>query len=377
MAMMRIVLSAGEASGDAYGAALIREIRKATDLPVSFRAIGGTQIRAEGAEIIADSSHWGAIGAIEAVKLARDVLVGRKRLEEELNTGTPGLFMPIDFGFVNVRMCRVAKARGWKVLYFIPPGSWRRDRQGADLPTITDAIVTPFPWSAEMLNQNGGNAHFFGHPLKQLIQGEMEKLTDASRVPDSIALLPGSRNHELKFHLPILAKALPLIEARRGRPVKATLGLAPGASVAAILKRWIQLSGRKSDKYEVGRSTQVLATAEAALVCSGTATLQAALCNTPHVIFYRATRLLEVQRAITRTPWPKFIGLPNIILDRGAVPEFVQMAATPEAIANEFLRVQKDPSGQLAAFAELSELLGEPTAISRAARLAVEMSAIP
>ncbi|RYG19321.1 hypothetical protein EON82_21605, partial [bacterium] len=165
---MRIFVSTGEASGDAYGAALVGELRARGEAG-PYEGLGGTRMRDQDVDLLADSSHWGAITISQSLPLVRRVMGSYYRAKRALSAGQPGLFVPIDFGYVNIRLARHAKARGWKVLYFVPPGSWRRHKQGKDLPAVTDAIVTPFSWSAEILERMGANVRWFGHPIKSLL----------------------------------------------------------------------------------------------------------------------------------------------------------------------------------------------------------------
>ena len=155
---MRVFFSAGEASGDAYAAELMTRIRSRLPETV-FEGIGGRKLAALGCNPI-DSSAWGSIGIPDALRVGRNVLRGASRAKKMLSSGEPGLMIPIDFGFLNIRLAKYAKDRGWKVLYFIPPGSWKRHSQGSDLPGITDLIVTPFSWSADILNEMGANARW-------------------------------------------------------------------------------------------------------------------------------------------------------------------------------------------------------------------------
>src|SRR5437773_804643 len=137
---MRIFLSAGEASGDAYAAALIREIRKVRS-DLQFEGIGSSRLAAQIGSLVQDTSRWGAISIVQSVAVAPRVIAGFFAAKRAMRRGQPGLLIAIDFGFFNIRLCRFAKRNGWKVLYSVPPGSWRRDKQGTDLPVLTDAIV--------------------------------------------------------------------------------------------------------------------------------------------------------------------------------------------------------------------------------------------
>ena len=352
---MRVFLSTGEASGDAYGASLARAMRKVQP-DLKIEAVGGTRLRTELGSLVADSSKWGAISILESLKTVPSVIRSYYRAKRLLRRD-PGLFVAVDFGYVNIRLCRHAKNRGWKVAYFIPPGSWRRDRQGKDLPAIADKIVCPFPWSAELLKGMGADARFFGHPIKQLMR--------ESGVPpargNEIAILPGSRSHELQEHVPLIAEAI------KDADFKAVFALAPTVDMDAFRTRWESLSGRRGDEFESGNAAAVLKRCRAGIVCSGTATLEAALARTPMVVVYRLGKAGEKEAKLIRFKRPKFIALPNIVLDRFAVPELIQEDATPDKLKATLHTILNDPSEQLAAFDELDQLLGNDDAIDRAA----------
>ncbi len=453
---MRIFLSAGEASGDAYGAALMREMRlllrgreqeifelairsdprfpsnhalvPSEKLPAAergrldalleslgipapnpllqgllvsslprvlfrlasaearerfsspvFEAVGGPLMAAERAKMVARSSNWGAMSVTQAARVYFRVLVGFRAAKRELASGKPGLFIPIDFGYANIRLARHAKGHSWKVMYFIPPGSWRRDRQGADLPDVTDEIVTPFPWSAELLNKAGGHASFFGHPIKQLMAQAAKNGGDRTQ-GEQIAILPGSRKHEISEVLPPIAKAVKRLAKDRSFVVE--FAVAPNLGAGAVRSVWTKLApDRHGDKFTEGDVPGVLQRSRAGIVCSGTATLQAALMGCPMVVVYRLSPMMLAETRLLRIQRPKFFALPNILLDRPAVPELLQDEASPEAICSSLeplLAPTPERKAQLAAFHELDQLLGPMDAITRAARLALSMvGAVP
>lgn len=328
---------------------------------LAMEGIGGSRSREAGIKLVADSSTWGAIGIAESIKVGFRVLFGYLKMKSHLAKGAPGIFVPIDFGFVNIRLARHAKRYGWKVLYFIPPGSWRRDRQGEDLPKIADEIVTPFPWSAEILSKMGASAHFFGHPLKEMAsQSRVER-------GDTIAVLPGSRRAELERHLPILAASL-----RNDRT--AEFAVAPSVPVEDLRTKWHQLAPNRNDLFTKNDTYGVFQRAHAAIVCSGTATLEAALCKCPMVVIYKVSKLVEIQGRLMGLAG-RNISLPNILLDRTVVPELVQQEASPDniraALASVMMGTARD--AQLNAFSELDALLGPPTAITETARLLSRM----
>ena len=365
---MRLFVCAGEASGDAYGAALIHAVR---GLPggsdASFEGIGGSMIRATGAAIVADSSRWGAIGIVKALGVVPRVTFGAYLAYRRLKAGRPGLFVPIDFGYLNIRLARAAKRLGWKVLYFIPPGSWRRDRQGRDLAAITDAVVSPFSWSADMLRAMGANAHWFGHPIKSMAGG-LSRQAEGAR--SGVAILPGSRAHEVEQNLPAIAKAI------EGLP-PVEFAVAPTVDLAGLRRIWGSLTTDRTDTFTPDDVFGVLRRARAAVVCSGTATLQAAVCRCPMVVVYKVSKMMAIEgRLLGLHKGIGFISLPNIFLDRAAVPELVHTNATPEAIRahlDSLLGETPERAGQLAAFEELDGILGPDDCIERTAELIVEM----
>ena len=365
--MKRVVISTGEASGDAYGGALI-EALKTLRFSATYEGIGGKRMRAAGAMLWADSSHWGAISIVQSLKVYPRVLRGYYRAKSLLRKGERGLFMAIDFGYANIRLCRHAKNQGWEVLYFIPPGSWRRDKQGKDLPLVTDRIVTPFPWSAEILEKMGANVRWFGHPLKELLAN-----LPAMKREDAIAVLPGSRTHEIQENMPVIVAALErLLESGHLRPsTRFLFGLASTVDETAFRARWFGGSRvLAQSEFILGSAATCLKRADRAIVCSGTASLEAALCRTPTVVMYRVSKAMVVEAKMIGFKVPNFIALPNILLDEAVVPELIQDAATPCSIAEAIQRlaVGEAREAQLSGFERLDALLGPDDAITSTAR---------
>lgn len=368
---MRVFLSSGEASGDAYSAAFVREFRALTKDWATYEGVGGAAAAEAGTKIWVDSSSWGAIGIAQALKVAPKAYEGLKRASQALAAGEPGLFVPIDFGFFNLRLARRAVKHGWRVLYFMPPGAWRKDRQGDDVAKLSDEISTPFAWSAEIFQDMGASAHWFGHPLKQLMRDA--GLKSVKRDMNRIAVLPGSRKHEIELNLPVIAAAL----AQINRPgLTCEFAVAPSVRPGSLAKAWKKLAPhRLDDIFTSGDNYGVLSRARAAVVCSGTATLEAALCHCPMVVVYRVSSGMAMQAKLTGFDLP-FISLPNILLDRYAVPELVHKEATPAALATLLVDVMQEGQErrqQLAAFDEIDELTGADDAITKTAQLGLDL----
>ncbi len=363
---MRVFLSAGEPSGDVIASEIVSHVRAlAEGRDIEFEGIGAAKLREAGAKIIFDSSSWGAIGWIEVFRQFFSGLRGYLHACNHLKLGNPGLLILIDCGVVNLRIAKAGRAAGWKVLYVNPPGSWRRDRQGKDLPRLTDKIVTPFPWSAEILKKMGADAYWFGHPIKQLIS---ETAGDIGR-GETIAILPGSRRAEIVQLLPAIAKAI----GDNERIFE--FAVAPSFSEEEMRSRWLKLCPhRVTDRFIANDTYGVLRRARAGVICSGTATLEAALCGCPFVVVYRVSKLIEFESYIIRVV-PDFISQPNILMGRPIVRELLQDLATPERIRESLDQLIIDGeyrSTQIAAFQELNEYLGSPTALTETAKLVIQ-----
>lgn len=372
---MRVFLSAGEASGDAYAAALVREMRShAQDADLRFEGIGGRRSREAGVSLAADSSTWGVIGIAQALKVFPRCWAGLRDAKRALSGGEPGLFVPIDFGFFNCKLARFAKGKGWKVLYFIPPGSWRRDRQGQDLPKICDEIVTPFYWSCDLLRKMGAKAHCFGHPARQLVKEREEELIKAGQEDRlNVAVLPGSRASELDLLLPVIAEAL------KDESRTAEFAVAPNFSAEALKAKWLKLRPERTrDLFTENDTYGVLYRARAAIVCSGTATLEAALCVCPHIVLYRVSPGVALQAKLAGLKF-EFISQPNILLGKAAVPELIQENATAANVRkhlDKLLTEGDERRQQIWSFMELDKFLGPTDAITHTACVALGMLGI-
>lgn len=356
----RVFFFAGEASGDAYAAALTEALLHRGLNPRAVEGVGGALFVRHAARVFADSRAWGAISIVESVKVGLSARRGVQAARVALQSGPPGLFIPIDYGFVNIKLSRLARECGWKVLYFIPPGSWKRPVRARDLPHMTDAIVTPFSWSAEGLAAAGANVRWFGHPLRSLMRGRTAKGEN-----NAVAVLPGSRGHEIDANLPVMATTL------RDWPGPIRIKVAPNLNVAHMQATWQRAGGGPAEWLTESRAA--LDTAQVALVCSGTATLECALIDLPTVVMYRGSRLMEAEFHVLKAlGWrpPEFFSLPNIFMGRAVVPEYLQHAAHPAALRDHLERLAQpgpEREAQRADFADLRTTLGGEFAIEETA----------
>lgn len=366
----RILISTGEASGDAVGGRLLQEMRSLGFSGKAF-AVGSTRLREAGAEIIADSTTWGLLGVYQAVKKAPRLIAGGLGVLRWVKANKPDLVIAIDFGFMNIRVCKRAKRSGLKTFYFLPPGSWRRDRVGEDLPQICNAIATQFPWSEKMLKEKGANVEWVGHPVTQMV-GDVSSSAERRL----LAILPGSRRHEIELNLPVMAQAVQtLYDAGKLDGLGVRIACAPTADARWVKGLWARHCSVEADVTHDG-ARAALREAKAAIVCSGTATLEAAICAAPMVVVYVLDKLMVAEAKLVRLKFD-FIAQPSILLNRLVAPELFYVNATADRIVEELTPLLTEESEkrnkQLADFEEIKLLLGPNDAITRAAKMAMKL----
>jgi lipid-A-disaccharide synthase len=375
---IQVAVVAGEASGDAQAAALLDAARRG-GASIEAWGIGGAALRAGGVELLYDSSAWGAIGVIESLRLVAPLLLALRRLRHELARRRPDVVLLVDFGYFNVRVARAAKRLGLPVFYYFPPGSWNRRRSAGDLPQLTDRIVTPFPWSAETLRAASADAYWVGHPLVEQLRpsGTTAALRRefglAHRAP-TVALMPGSRTAELRYHLPLVAGVARLLTERR-TDVQFLVAAAPTVDPGALDRAF----GRNVRRRVVaGRTADLLGASDLVLTKTGTSTLEAAILGLPMVTFYTGSWLMGVEYRLRggKKRFPR-IAMPNLLADDDLVTELRAEEATPERLAAEAESLLSAPERRQTLSRRLRELtapLAAPagSAVSAAAELLLE-----
>jgi lipid-A-disaccharide synthase len=377
-----IMLSAGEASGDLHGATMCRAIR---DLDPAIRLVGmgGSRMAAAGVEILVDPTAQAAVGTSEALNRVPALVRAYRLLVRRLREARPLAIVLIDFPEFNLRLARQARRAGIPVVYFIPPQlwAWRRGRIRQMARRVTK-VLAAFPFEKSLYEEAGVPVEFVGHPLLDVVPSDLDHARARERLGVGerrvlVGLLPGSREQEISRLLPRMLDAAARLAVDGKRSF--VLGLAPSVErkrVAAMLERAAEAGGPPIEIVE-GLTYEVMAAADALLIASGTATLEAALLGAPMVVCYRVSRMTELMaRLLTRSPW---ISLPNIVAGRGVVPEVLQGDATAARFAAEVERLLVDPvaaTAQRAAFKELRERLGKPGVGKRAARAVLEVAGV-
>ncbi len=367
---LRVLLVAGEASGDLHAAAFVRELRaRRPDLEVS--GVGGANLRAAGMETVVDSEHVATMGFVETFGTIGRHLSLFRQLTGMLRDDPPDLLVLVDYPEFNLLLARRAKKLGVPVFYFIGPQVWAwRSGRIAKIRERVDKMAVVFPFEADLYNTDGRQlAEFVGHPLLDVVRATRDRAATCAEYgldPERpvLALLPGSRRKEVALIGEALGGAAAQLAGEGWQPV---LAEAPGISDAdteLIRSRCRDLTIARGDTYNV------LAAADAAVVTSGTATVETALLGCPMVIVYRmAPASYWLARRLVHVDW---IGMPNIILQRSVFPELIQERANSQAIAEAVRSVRGRQAEMQAALEELKQALGTAGAAGRAADLALD-----
>ena len=372
----------GEVSGDRHAAPVVEELR-ARGFRVS--GAGGQRMRAAGAELVADSTIWGAMGVPEAIRKLPALYLRTRALLREIQRRTPAVVALVDFGFFNVRMAKYLSRLGnVKILYYFPPGSWRQEpRDWSRLAAITDCIATPFARNAEHLNASGANAHWVGHPAIDFLQPVADRpaLRAQLGLPDGrpvIGILAGSRPAERRILGPVLLDAAQII--KHALPEAAFLW--SSSSQATRMERRLAARAQALNCITpVQESHSILRASDLALVAMGTATLEAAAALTPVVTTYDASLLSKWIAVRVLKQQQRFYSMPNLLLGREVVPEIVPTNAreriTAENVATAALAIIRDQDCLRRMRCDLDEvrgMLGSPGVAKRTADLIAAMA---
>lgn len=334
-----LAMVAGEASGDLIGSHLLRGMRERWPALQSV-GIGGPHLQAQGLQAWWPSERLAVRGYIEVLPRLRELLRMRAALGERLlGAERPDLFMGVDAPDFNLDLeCRL-RAAGVKTVHFVCPSFWAwRPEKVNKLKAAADHVLCLFPFEPALLAEHGVPATYVGHPLAQVIPFEpnREAARAALQLPAGapvVAVLPGSRADEVKYLAPAFFKALQRMQSQRPE-LWAVVPAAPG--LRSAIERHLRAAGlHRQVRLVDGQSHAALAACDVTLIASGTATLEAALFKRPMVIAYRMHPLSWwMMRGKKLQPW---VGLPNILLRDFVVPELLQEAATPEALAQATL----------------------------------------
>lgn len=369
----RLLLSCGEPSGDLYAGALVRELRALVP-SVSVAGLGGPQLAAAGGRVLVDYRGLAVTGLTEVLPKLSDLLAARKRLIAYARDERPDALIVIDYPDFNLRLARAVKKLGVRVIFYISPQIWAwRPGRLSTIKQVADRVLVIFPFEEAIYREGGVPVEFVGHPLIDLIPQTVTRaafLRAHGLAPEAktVAVLPGSRTNEVRHILPDLLRACDAIAAR---VPDAQFVVARAPNLDGELFRGVSAAGRRIAVVE-GETDAVLSSADVALTASGTATVQTALHDTPMVVVYRLSPL--TYRLGRRFVKVDTFGMVNLIAGERIVPELIQNAFTPEAVANEAISMLTDPERARtirAGLAGVRAKLGGPGASRRAAQAIV------
>ncbi len=376
MPSKKIMLVAGEVSGDLHGAHLVEAIQR-IDPEIEFFGIGGERLKERGMRLSHHIRSLSVVGISEAFRKWRTVLQTLRRLKEAMEKERPDLLIPIDYPEFNLRLAKIAKEKGIPVLYYISPQvwAWRPGRVKTIAKRVRKMVVF-FPFEVSLYRAAGVDVEWVGHPLLDIVNPSLKREEAFQRfgidpARKTIALLPGSRMEEVRRLLPPMIAST--VHLQREIPqLQFVLPLAPGISETDLRPNLrntpIPITVVNGYNYDVMAISDLIITA------SGTATLEAAILQKPMVIVYRVSRLSYwVARALIRV---NHIGLVNLIAGQEIAKELIQDDVNPLNIVKEALRLLNDPhlyAKTVELLAEVRQRLGQPGAADRAARIVLSL----
>lgn len=370
----KIMMVAGEPSGDIHCARLAAKIRELCPSAALF-GMGGTLMAQAGVQLEYDISDSAVMGITEVLGKIPMMLNRLKGLKHLMDSRSPDVIVLVDFPDFNMRLLHYAHSRRIPVVYYIPPKAWawRRKRAGV-LAKYTSAVASIFPFEADVYREAGANVHYVGHPMLDFAECSLSKAETCEKFGldidrPIIGLMPGSRHKEIKSLLPVMLESAHLIRAEIPDcqfilPVAHTIrrDMLPDVGTLVAL-------AESSHVYDVMNVCHLM------IAASGTATLEAAYMLTPMIVIYKVSIISWITaKMLVRL---KTSALPNIIAGRMIVPELLQGKVEPHTISRIALRMMRNPqelADQKAELQKVRELLGQPGAVERAAKLVLQFA---
>ncbi len=342
------MISAGEASGELYGAMLCKELKKLwPDIEIS--GIGGPRMKEEGVSLIAPISHL--MGIVEVVKHLGELIGTLNKAKSALISNRPDLLVLIDYPDFNLLLAKKAKQAGIPILYYVSPQvwAWRKGRRHK-IAALVDKVAVLFPFEVDCYKETGLPSEFVGHPITERMnigrtKAELKSELGLDPERDVVTLLPGSRPGEIERHQGIILEL--------ARKIHKEL---PDMQIVVPLVKGTKLNVTLPD-YTVtvnNRTLEAVACSEAAAVTSGTATLETALLGIPMAVFYRTSPFtFHLVNALSSI---KYVALANLLAGKEIVPEFLQKEATPDNIFNALKKILTDNAYRNNMISELEQI---------------------
>jgi lipid-A-disaccharide synthase len=370
------MIVAGEASGDLHGANLVKEAHR-IDPDLVFLGIGGSKMREAGVTTLIDASAMAVVGLVEVVAHFDVICRAYTTLRRIIRTDPPDLLILIDYPDFNLRLAKLAKSAGVKVLYYISPQVWAwRVERVKKIARLVDRMAVVFPFEVPFYEKEGVPVTFVGHPLADIVRPTMSRAEAQSSfgldpARKTVGLFPGSRKGEIRSLLPTILESAALLR-QRFPDLQFILPLAPSLAAADVTP-YLESSGLDVKVVE-GMAYDVIQVCDAIITVSGTVTLEIALLEVPMVIIYRVSPLTyAVGKRLIRVD---HIGICNIVAGERVVRELVQHDAEPAWIVEEISCILTDDVYARQMREKLAGVrgkLGSGGGSAKVARLAMEM----
>ena len=339
---MKYYIISGEASGDLHGSNLIKAIKR-QDANAEFRCWGGDLMEAAGGSLVKHYKELAFMGFVEVLFNLRTILKNIAFCKKDISSWQPDALILIDYPGFNMRIAKFAKAQNLQVFYYISPQIWAwKQSRVKQIKQTVDKMFVILPFEKEFYSRHGVDVEFVGHPLldaienlnQQQLKGELlstyPEIDDQRKV---VAVLPGSRKQEIKTKLPIMLSVI-----RKFPDYLFVIAAAPGMD----LEFYRQFRIPENVTLIEGKTYNLLAIAHAAMVTSGTATLETALFQVPEVVCYKGSYIsYHIARRLIKV---KFISLVNLIMDREIVRELIQHELNANTLTEELQRLTVDES---------------------------------
>lgn len=362
---MKYYIIAGEASGDLHGSNLIKEILS-QDPQANIRAWGGDKMEQAGATIVKHIRDLAFMGFIEVLQNIVTIQKNFKFCKKDILEFNPDVLVCIDYPGFNLRMCKWAKSKGFKTVLYIAPQAWAwKEKRAYTLSSICNEVISILPFEYEFFKKFGLEVNYVGHPLADEInQFDPNSFhISAENNKEIIALLPGSRKHEIKSMLPIFLKII-----QDFPQYQFVVAGAPAIEESVYRKNGLPTQV----PIIFGKTYHVLNQAKAAIVTSGTATLETALLNTPQMICYKGNPIsYQIVKRLIKIP---YVSLVNLILQKPLVKEYLQYDLTEENLKNELLNITENEAYIQSiknGYASLREIVGNGGASKKAAQIVI------
>jgi len=372
----KIVIIAGEASGDLHGSSLVKELKKINPHG-EFFGIGGDKMKREGVELIFHIDRLSFMGFFEVLKNLRFIRKVMQTMVSMIETRKPDLAILINYPGFNLRFAKKVKMLGIPVGYYISPQVWAwGGNRVKKMRGLVDRLIVIFPFERQIYDKFNINCEFVGHPLLEVTRPvlsleDFQKKFDIRKNEVVIGLLPGSRWQEVEKILPIMLESSALLKTRI-KNVKLLLGLAPTIKKDKVESLLPHANSRvriiENLTYDVMKHCDLL------LIASGSATLECAILGTPFLVLYKTSFWTYlIAKSLISIP---NIALANVVAGKRIVPEFIQKKAVPQKIADEMYEILSDKNRYKAIQNELEKVkdkLGEEGASKRAAQIVARM----